>query len=175
VRFCAFWILNRLEITNIQEKKLKKILLFTVLFLAVFLFFEIGEYERYTRNIKIEESPIYTTAQIDHVTKTESRKSHHISYFLKYKFKTSAGEYRGSTNALDEIGLAKYLAAGAIDIVYDANDPSFNTVKTYFRPGRTMKEFKQSFFLSGFLGLIIAIPFGLLLSWKFGWLKRNNS
>jgi hypothetical protein len=153
---------------------MKLLSLIAVLFCAVFLFFEIDEYDRYNKNIKIEKSPTYTVAQFDGVSKVESKKSKHISYFLKYKFKTNAGEFSGSTRSLTETQVAQYLSAGTIDIVYSSTEPSFNTVKTYFRPGQTTKEYQQSFVISGLLGLVISIPFGLLLGWKFGWLKRKK-
>lgn len=154
---------------------MRLLLLMLAIAIGVFAFLELDEYERYKKNIQIEAAPAYASAQLDGFSRVETGKHHLVSYILKYKFSAASGEYSGSIGSLTEAQRSKYRSAGSVDVAYASGDPSINTVRTYFRPGQTTKEFHRSFVVTAILGVAASIPLGLLFGWRFGWLRRKRS
>ena len=149
-----------------------------VLFLGIFLFFESDEYSMYTKNSKIEKAPTYIRAQISNIKEFEGYSSlkgnkFDDSYQLKYKFKTTEGEFTGRTNLLTKDSVNTYLKDGYIEIVYYSISPNINTVKTYFKEGESKKIFYQYSVVIALFSLLLSLVLSLFFSWKLGWLKKS--
>ncbi|MCD6061633.1 MAG: hypothetical protein K0S16_1944 [Moraxellaceae bacterium] len=134
------------------------LLMFGLVFFALW----IDEYGRYKKNMPIEEAPAYTIAWLDGFSRVESGKSRRVSVILKYKFRVNGRDYHGNTAAMEKDQAINFLSRGPIEVVYSARDPHHNTVKSYFRPGQTKREFYQSFLLAGLVAGAVGLVLGLL-------------
>jgi hypothetical protein len=151
---------------------MKNFILFSVIFLASAYLFGSEEISANLKESAISESPAFASAKFVEVVKTGGKKL--SSYRVRYAFQVGGTQYYALTTSTDEQGALQYAAQPETLVAYDSRNPTVNALKRYYDQRRNRGNLSQSLVVVGVLSVLIALPVWLLLSWKFGWLKRKR-
>jgi len=151
---------------------MKNFALFLVILLASAYLFGSEEISVHRTESAISESPAFVSAKFVEVIKTGGKKL--SSYRVRYAFQVGGAQYYALTSSTDENGALQYMAQPETLVAYDTRDPTVNTLKRYYDQRKTRGNLSQSLVVVGVLSVLVALPVWLLLSWRFGWLKRRR-
>lgn len=133
-----------------------------------------GEVTDYLRDSQIRKDPGEVSAQIvDHeeITKRRRRRTT-TSYNITYAFDAQGKQYTGTVSMGEEAGLAA-MEIGTLDIVYSKSQPAIHALKRQFGGG-TLSDLIVSLVRLLIFALVVSPIVGVILAWKFGWLKKRE-
>jgi hypothetical protein len=121
---------------------------------------------------EIRRAPAYATATSAELRTYESKKKgREPSHYVYFGFSVAGANYRAVTTPTDKAGAAMYLSEPKTEIVYNANDPSKNTLKRYYDLRRN-DSILRLLVIVGVASVAFALPVSLFWSWRRGWLRR---
>jgi hypothetical protein len=149
----------------------KPLILFLVLLVALFSVFASVEVDKVEKNAAISQNTGYAPAVPEGVTKITRKRS--VKWQVNYVYQVNGASYKiDSPNMSEE---AAKVAANALteQVAYNTKLPSQALLKSDF-DHRDLSETKAGAMLTAAgIALGVSLLLTLILSWKFGWLRRK--
>lgn len=151
---------------------MKLVLLLLAVFSGMFYLFGWDEKKRVETVEAISQSPAFTPAKVDGVTKITGKRTE--SYRVRFKYEVNGVTYQTTTSWTDEEGALRYASQPNVEVAYDARNPSIATLKRYYDLRDKRETVGRALFLSGILSLGMALPITIGIAWPLGWLRRRK-